>query len=159
MRQKSTKNDDVKQSHNRRVALDVAATGQRVFPVRVRRMSDGKKHAQPLIPWGTGATTDPDEINALWDKYPNAVPGMATGKVFVVDLDDRGGKDGPSAYKEMGLDPDDALFVVRTPSGGLHLYFRGVDDLTISQSDIAPGIDTRGHGGFVFAPGRCANDE
>ncbi|WP_170381946.1 AAA family ATPase [Ruegeria atlantica] len=153
MQEKHIRIENAKQSHNRRVALDVAATGNRVFPVRVRRMSDGKKHARPLIQWGTGATTDPDEIHALWDKYPDAVPGMATGNIFVVDLDDRDGKDGLSAYKGMNLDPDDALFVVRTPSGGLHLYFRGVDDLTISQSDIAPGIDTRGHGGFVFAPG------
>ena len=45
--------------------------------------------------------------------------------------------------------------VVRTPSGGWHWYFRQPNDFTVknSQSAIAPGIDIRGEGGYVLAPG------
>lgn len=148
------------QAQNRQVALDTAEAGFRVFPVKVSRnpANPKKKRAKVLVKsWKDGATTDPDQINAWWDEYPDAVPGMPTGKVFVVDLDVDDGKDGEAEFYGLGLDPEDALFAVRTPSGGRHLYYDGADGLTITQGTetkgIANGIDTRGHGGFVFAPG------
>ncbi len=71
----------------------------------------------------------------------------------MVDLDQGESKDGASEYKAMGLDPEDALFAVETPSGGQHLYFANWDKLPNTQDQLAPGIDTRGVGGLVFAPG------
>ena len=42
---------------------------------------------------------------------------------------------------------------MRTPSGGLHIYFKWSDDLPITvASDVLPGIDIRGERGFVIAP-------
>lgn len=144
---------------NRKAALDAAANEQRVFPVIVTRHPDNpkKKKAEIPVKWAKEATTDPEKINAWWDKHPDATPGMVTGKNFVTDLDIGEDKDGRAEYEAMGLDPEDALFAVETPSGGEHLYFDNPYRLTISKGDdkrgIAPGIDTRGHGGFVFAPG------
>lgn len=144
------------QSQNLTAALDAADHGFRVFPVQVKRRPKPERHkksAKPLVQWGSEATTDPDTIKSWWKKWPDATPGMVTGEVFVVDLDDGEGKNGTADYEALGLDPEAALFSVRTPSGGRHLYFAGQDDLTISGGKVAPGIDTRGHGGFVFAPG------
>ncbi|WP_170352516.1 AAA family ATPase [Ruegeria lacuscaerulensis] len=141
---------------NRQAALDAAAHDLRVFPVHVTHdpKKPGKKKAKVLVKsWVKDASTDPVQINSWWDENPSAVPGMPTGDFLVIDLDDRDGKDGSAAYKAMGLDPEDALFTVETPSGGEHLYFENSIGLSISQDNIAPGIDTRGKGGFVFAPG------
>jgi P4 family phage/plasmid primase-like protien len=47
-------------------------------------------------------------------------------------------------------------FTVRTPSGGLHYYFRmpqGVEVRNDQGKVIAPGVDIRGTGGYVVAPG------
>jgi len=140
---------------NRKAALDAAEHGQRVFPVIVTRhpKNPDKKKADIPVKWMNEATTDAKQINSWWDKHPDAAPGMVTGDCLVVDLDDRDGKDGSAAYSALGLDPEDALFAVETPSGGQHLYFENPAKLRNTQNDIAPGIDTRGVGGFVFAPG------
>jgi hypothetical protein len=141
---------------NRNAALDAAAHDLRVFPVHVTRhpKNPHKKKAEILVKsWAKDASTDPVQINEWWDANPNAVPGMPTGDFLVIDLDERDGKDGSAEYKAMGLDPEAALFAVDTPSGGEHLYFENSIGLSISQDNIAPGIDTRGKGGFVFAPG------
>lgn len=45
----------------------------------------------------------------------------------------------------------DSTFSVRTPSGGMHYYFKQRGDLKNTQGDI-PDIDTRATGGVVIAP-------
>ena len=42
--------------------------------------------------------------------------------------------------------------MVRTPSGGAHAWFRSTGTIRNSASKIAPGVDTRGDGGYVIAP-------
>lgn len=42
-------------------------------------------------------------------------------------------------------------FAVKTPNDGLHFYYKG--QIKNSQAKIAKGIDTRGIGGYVVAPG------
>jgi putative DNA primase/helicase len=42
--------------------------------------------------------------------------------------------------------------MVRTPSGGSHLWFKSEGAVGCSTSRIAPGIDTRGDGGYVIVP-------
>lgn len=41
---------------------------------------------------------------------------------------------------------------VRTPRGGLHLYFRHADGITNSPGGLPKGIDVRGEGGYVLVP-------
>jgi AAA domain/Bifunctional DNA primase/polymerase, N-terminal len=92
--------------------------------------------------------------------------GVKTGNgLVVVDLDVRPekGKDGVSellALLPLGEDIPDAqkipdTLTVSTPTGGVHLYFEVPKDTIISNSSglVAPGIDIRGEGGFVVAPG------
>ena len=42
---------------------------------------------------------------------------------------------------------------MRTPSGGYHLYFEHTDGVRNSQDAYGIGIDVRGEGGYVLAPG------
>jgi hypothetical protein len=160
--EKTTKAATAPRSQNLIAALAAANAGLPVFPVRVSKKPDGGKLAKPLTTWkhgglGKAATTDATQIKKWWRKWPDAVPGAATGGVFVVDLDrdEKKGPPGEEAYRDLGLDPDEADLIVLTPSGGRHLYFDGAEGLTISagRSGIAPNLDTRGEGGFVFAPG------
>jgi len=128
---------------NLKAALETAAAGLSVFPVKVTRGPDGRKRAKPYVKWKAAATTERPKIKSWWHQWPDAVPGAATGGVFVVDLDTGNGRDGEAAYRAFGLNPDAAALSVRTPSGGRHLYFsgEGAEGLTISASGIGPGVD------------------
>jgi hypothetical protein len=80
--------------------------------------------------------------------------GLVTGArslLYVVDLDVKGSVDGIAAYRALGIPK--AGIAARTPSGGGHAYYRwpgGGWNNTVAK--IAPGIDTRGEGGYVIAP-------
>jgi hypothetical protein len=81
--------------------------------------------------------------------------GLATGErsgVIVVDLDVKDGKDGIAEWARLGGGPE--TFTVATGGGGLQLYFRWPGfRVRNSQSEVAPGLDIRGDGGFVVMPG------
>lgn len=131
-------------------ALAWAARGFRVFPLQV----DSK---DPLdIPWTECATTDPDEIRRLWTdpvigcETDNNIGFLTTGWV-VVDVDTKAGKKGLETFYDLGMDFD--TLVNRTPSGGYHLVYRGIEDRVIGQAPLGDGIDIRSHNGYVVAPG------
>ena len=109
----------------------------------------------PLIrDWVNRATGDLETIRQWFEVWPDANLGVATGSksgVFVLDCDvDTGGLE---SLDNRGIDYSKTL-VVRTGSGGLHIYYRYDPDRSIrnSASKIAPGLDIRGEGGFVVAP-------
>ena len=78
---------------------------------------------------------------------------------MVIDCDRHdGGADGVAAFKSLvnancGLPTQVPL--VRTPNGGLHVYFRqpNGEALRNARGSLPPGIDVRGAGGFVVGPG------
>ncbi|WP_287012191.1 bifunctional DNA primase/polymerase [Actibacterium sp.] len=144
MHQKSTES-----TANLQAAQALASAGLPVFPV-----GPGKR---PLVKWRDRATTNPAQIERWWQKWPEAMPGLPMGqtsKLAVLDLDKRPDKDGLAALREMGLDPDTLSPVrVATPSGGQHIYFRWPEGMGNSAAGLPPGMDVRGEGGFVVAPG------
>lgn len=87
--------------------------------------------------------------------------GLPTGEtsgIFVVDLDvdkQSGVRVGENTLRSIGLEPDFAHGLqVRTPSGGCHGYFRHPGSgFHNSNKKIGVGVDTRGDGGYVIAPG------
>lgn len=88
----------------------------------------------------------------------NAGVGIATGErsgCFVVDLDVKDDKDGVSELSKLGEVPK--TYTVATPTGGFHLYFQHpgfkVRNSGPNSNPIGPGIDIRGDGGYVVAPG------
>jgi hypothetical protein len=131
----------------------------------------------PVIPGGKlpatengwkDASDDPAQIDAWLRVNPDFNWGLATGlnKLFVFDIDPAGLD---WWHKLLERDPViksavDHAFQVRTPRGGLHIYFAGEGPSTASR--IAEGIDTRGgilrdgeiiSGGYVVLPGSKTN--
>lgn len=140
-----------RRKHNLRVALFLAHSGIPVLPVRA------DKHPYPGYKWKEGSTTDPAAVRQLWKKYPGAVPAIPTGSTSgfdVLDIDEGKGKDGLGGLLGLGFAPEDlSNFIVRTPSGGFHIYLKHKVGLTNSASHLPNAIDVRADGGYVLAPG------
>jgi len=94
-------------------------------------------------------------IAEKWSGGEDSSFGIATGHrsgVFVVDVDVRDDRNGLEALAAMGEFPE--TYTVRTPTGGYHFYFALPDfPVKTSGNQVAPGVDIRGEGGFVVAPG------
>jgi hypothetical protein len=89
------------------------------------------------------ACCDPGWVRWVWERYPDANVGLATGRAFdVVDVDD---------YRFAGVYL--ALMpiapVVRT-SRGYHFYVQVTGSTSLSM--LMPGADLKGLGGYVIAP-------
>ena len=87
---------------------------------------------------------------ALDDGRSNvAIATGARSGIFVLD------EDGPAARAALAvLGPLPLTFTVATPRPGRHYYFNNPDfRVGNSASKVAPGVDVRGSGGFVVAPG------
>jgi hypothetical protein len=137
-------------------ALQLAERGWYVFPLRC-----GDKRPLPgFTKWEARATTDRAQITRWWSAAPYNI-GIATGPsgLVVIDCDTSGGAE-PSQWCLLGDVVEIAgkqlprTFSVRTPSGGLHLYFAAPDQLLGNTAGkLGRGIDTRGIGGYVVGPG------
>jgi hypothetical protein len=96
------------------------------------------------------ATDDPEQIAEWRARWPKANWGIATGEgLIVVDLDVKPGKNGMESLKALGTVPRTRM--VKTGGGGRHLYFLG--NASNSSNKVGQGIDVRGTGGYVMAPG------
>jgi len=148
------------------VALQMAVKGWAVIPWhdtsrgqcscrRGKACSSPGKHPRPQK-WTTAGTTDPDQIETWWKRWPNANVGIVTGQpsgVFVLDFDVRSGGEETlkSLLKEFPEIAD--TFRVRTGSGGWHLYFQNPVGGVKTATHVLPGMDVRGNGGGVISPG------
>lgn len=94
-------------------------------------------------------------IDQWWSRNPSYNIGMVPEQagLFVVDLDIKGG--GLENWTALEGDKP-ATYTVATPSGGWHLYFTGSGPTGASR--LAPGIDTRGRGGYVLVPPSVVDD-
>lgn len=130
--------------------------------------------------WEQRATIDPDRIRAAWSAGAFNI-GLATGpsRLCVIDLDtlkpDESEADIPERWRRAGARcgedvlailaeeagqelPGDTL-TVRTPSGGLHLYYTAPAGVTLRKTEGDRGnglgwkIDTRAWGGYMVGPG------
>ncbi|MFI1919295.1 bifunctional DNA primase/polymerase [Nocardia sp. NPDC020380] len=139
----------------RDAAYAAAARGWMVFPLR-----PGSK--RPAIDaWPDRATTDHKCIARWWAENPASNVAIATGPsgLHVLDLDTHHGRSGADSLYRLA---DNAAaraslltFAVSTPSNGRHLYYRVPDDVHLpnTASRLGPGIDSRGHGGYIVAAG------
>ena len=115
--------------------------GRGVFPIQ-----PNSKLPIPGVSWDglVGQHVPAEPMDNNW--------AIATGAgLLVVDIDAH--NDGLTSWDRLKAQhgPIPETFAVSTPNGGFHLYFRG--DGPCSASKIAPGIDTRGAGGYVVCPG------
>jgi P4 family phage/plasmid primase-like protien len=112
--------------------------------------------------WQTRQRMRPDQIAANWGggNPPNIsiLTGTPSG-IFVVDIDpDAGGMESiQSLVNEHG--PLPTTFTVQTGGGGWHLYFQMPDFHVGNRAGTAlgRGVDIRGTGGQVVAPGSVSN--
>ncbi len=138
-------------------ALTYADRGLYVFPVRLGVRGEGKKDVRPIDEWKTASSRDPEQITKWWTNgWAGAALAIDTGKsgLVVADQDVSDGKRGPENWEILG---ERSELRVRTPSGGLHDYYREDPELrdvvTVANAgEVADGVDVRGNGGFVFAP-------
>jgi Bifunctional DNA primase/polymerase, N-terminal/Primase C terminal 2 (PriCT-2)/Family of unknown function (DUF5906) len=153
--------------NNLRVALGLAAAGLPIFPVKVTYNENKQKWEKvPLVAnWHEEASTDKQKLCGWWQDFKEALPGIELGRADLVMVDaDRhnGGPDGIKNLAELTIGhvplPDHPIS--ETAGGGEHHYFRqwAREKYRNTQSKIAPGVDTRGDGGFAVAPGSIRSD-
>src|ERR1022692_661217 len=122
-----------------------AAPGWAVFPCQPGTKEPATRHGF------LDATTDPGQIRWWWRRQPDANVAVATGAPGpdVLDVDQHGqagsGFAALNRLKRAGLVPEPGA-VVRTPSGGLHLYYAGTDQR--NGSVPKEHVDHRGAGGY-----------
>ena len=75
--------------------------------------------------------------------------GLVTGPVSGVLVLDVDGLEGESELKKYG---HPATPMARTPSGGMHLYFKHPEHHVRTRIKVAPGLDVKASGGYVVAP-------
>lgn len=164
-------------------ALDYARRGWRVFPCnptprrdfsKVPLIACDKDKAGKNIPgtgWKERATTDEAQIREWWARWPGALIGVPMGPesgVWAIDPDgvkEEGDPDGMAAWENIASQhPPIRTHTHLTPNGGRHLLFRWRDDRPMTNTERgfrahgARGINVRGEGGYVIAPGSRLSD-
>jgi hypothetical protein len=129
-------------------ALGLAGFGWPVFPCLPGQKVPATEHGF------RDASVDPDQIRRWFTHHPDRNLAIATGAPGpdVLDVDVHASGDGFLAYHTLaraGL-IDGAATVIRTPSGGLHVYFAG----SAQRCGRLPGchLDFRAAGGYVLVP-------
>jgi hypothetical protein len=111
----------------------------------------------PLVKeWQRRATTDEEQIHRWWERWPQANIGLATGGgKMVLDVDPRHSGDASLTQLIEDYGPLPETLEVKTGGGGMHIYFALPEGVEIRNSagKLGEGLDIRGDGGFVVAPG------
>jgi Bifunctional DNA primase/polymerase, N-terminal/Domain of unknown function (DUF927) len=102
------------------------------------------------VPWADLAAPSSRDVIKFWDAFPDANVGIVCGPsgLHVVDIDDE------DAWSEVLADEgieETATLTVRT-GRGRHLYYQAPQE-RLGNRRLALGVDTRGEGGYVVAPG------
>jgi Bifunctional DNA primase/polymerase, N-terminal len=130
-------------------ALRYAAHGWPVFP-----LTPGEKVPLPGSHGLLEATTDERQVLRWFERHQDRNVAVATGVPGpdVVDVDTKGARsNGFAAWnqaKAAGLSRTPQA-IVRTPSGGMHAFFRGTDQRNGALKEH--GLDFRAQGGYVVA--------
>jgi hypothetical protein len=113
--------------------------------------------------WVRRATNDEAELTKWWGMWSNANIGIATGHrsgIVVLDVDEKSG--GVATLKALNeaYGTQMAGVIAKTGGGGFHVYFKhpggywpNTQGSPTMPSPIGQGLDFRGDGGYVAAPG------
>lgn len=125
--------------------------GIRVLPLKAMSKEPTLKN------WTNLASSEKNQIIQWFDNKNNNA-GILTGhqnRLAVVDVDPKnGGYESLDVLeKELGSLRDASNYIVKTGSGGLHLYFSYPEKISIkSRINFYPGIDIKSDGGYVVSP-------
>lgn len=133
-----------------------------VFGIRDGKCDCGETCSSPgkhprVKDWQGWATDDLAKLRTSAKSFGGCNLGIACGQsgIFVLDMDPAKGGDESLKRLERQHGALPQTWVFLTGGGGRHIVFRdpGVElDLRNSASKLGPGLDTRGHGGFIVAP-------
>jgi hypothetical protein len=146
-------------------ALECAARGWLVFPAALDCKKSHKSKKYSGREWGL--TADPDEIRADFARWSDARIGLATGpenRIVIIDVDtvEGHGVDGNIGFKELQSKhgPLPATLQAVSPSGSIHYYLQhpGKRIKIVTRPGVAHGVDCKGDGGMVIAPGSVNSD-
>jgi hypothetical protein len=122
-------------------ALDLIDLGFEIIPI-----TPGTKIPPKGYKWRQRNITK-EQIKKLKKEYNWAV---RLKEITVIDIDTKQANGYAEFKKATGLDPEKIkTYKVRTPSGGLHLYFKGESEQRIKG---VPSVDLKSSGGYVLAP-------
>lgn len=139
---------DNEQSSTLTIALGYAERGWPVFP-----LAPGSKKTMKGSNGFKDATLDRQIIKYWWTGTPDANIGIATGKLVVIDVDVKNGQPGLETYQQLQRETPFKTMMSMTPSGGYHALFDYPGDDIGCSVGIRPGLDIRGTGGYIVAPG------
>lgn len=134
-------------------AFGYAAAGWPVFPCKPR----GKAPLGALVHRGVlDASTDPAVITTWWTRCPAANIAVACGAPGpdVLDVDTKDDRPGMQLFeraRRAGL-LRGAAALVRTPSGGLHVWFAGTDQPGGAVGGKDKPLELKAVGGYVLLP-------
>jgi hypothetical protein len=124
-------------------AVVLARRGFQVLPVQESKVPATKHGFKD-------ATSDPEEAADLVRRCRAPLIAVVTGAASGVDLLDLDARHGATAWWLANRHRIPPTRTHRSRSGGLHLFFRHSPGVRNTASRIAPGIDTRGTGGFAI---------
>jgi hypothetical protein len=147
----------------RDAAVAAARRGWAVFPCLPQDKRPGVDR------WEERACADPERVARHWpsDRHNIGIACRPSGLV-VIDLDTHGtlpddwrvpgihdGRDILAQLTEWAGQPWPATYLVLTPSGGWHLYFKAPAEARIRNSagQLGPLVDVRAGGGYVVGAG------
>ena len=125
--------------------IGYAKLGYRLHPLK-----PGTK--QPLLQdWPHKASAEEHTIRHWQNHWPHCNWGIVTGEGFsVLDIDPAALVAGwPGEKRQRNLKATRCP-LAQTPRGGFHLYFKA--DWPNTTGKIAPGVDTKGQGGYIVVP-------
>jgi len=148
-------------------AQHMASLGFAVFPCHwrtARGCSCGNRVCENAAkhPFGrlakngrNSAVTDAKEVERIWRDAHAANIGACTDNIVALDVDPRHGGDETLKALEAEYGPLPRTWRSLTGGGGEHIFFRQPEGEKIrnSSGSIGPGIDVRGVGGYILAPG------
>ena len=113
----------------------------------------------PLTPNGLkDGSISAERIETWWRHWPMANVGVLTGQIIVLDVDrHHKGQDGFDTLQDLEREHDELppTWQFETGGGGWHYVFQAPQGVEIRNSNgkLGPGLDVRGAGGYIVAPG------
>lgn len=129
-------------------ALTLASQGLPVFACAA-----DKKPAWSKAEGGNGfhdASTDADDVHRLFSHRRAALIGVPTGEASGIDVLDIDPRHGGERWWLANRHRVPQTRMHRTRSRGLHVLFHSAAPVRNTESKVAPGVDTRGQGGYMI---------
>lgn len=117
---------------------------------------------KPIGSWGKVENLDKEQYINTYSKHKgNLGINCGLSMLIVIDSDEKNGKHGrkmlqkhlsPEHFKEL-----ENTYTIRTPSGGLHYYFKTDKIINTNHSKWLDGVDIQCKGAYVVAPPSIIN--